>query len=189
MQRYGLYDATRGLTTAAAVGGAGVLLWAATLVGQQSDKRFWAEMAIVAGAGLAVTLSQLIGGWTKGLRLRVSLGTLLLAFLPVLIVVGWIMMASQPHNGWYQTTFHRWTSDIGMLGLVHDLALWHGVLAFGFGLVLGMSFDTVPALEPAAVTAMPERSASSEAMTAERREVGVRSGKPKEVVVGPHRRN
>ncbi len=35
MQRYGLYDATRGLTTAAAVGGAGVLLWAATLVGQQ----------------------------------------------------------------------------------------------------------------------------------------------------------
>lgn len=189
MQRYGLYDATRGLTTAAAVGGAGVLLWAATLVGQQSDKRFWAEMGIVAGAGLVVTVSQLIGGWTKGLRLRVSLGTLLLAFLPVLIVVGWIMMASQPHNGWYQTTFHRWTSDIGMLGLVHDLALWHGVLAFGFGLVLGMSFDTVPALEPAAVTAMPERSASSEAITAERREVGVRSGKPNEVVVGPHRPN
>ncbi len=107
----------------------------------------------------------------------------------MLIVVGWIMMASQPHNGWYQTTFHRWTSDIGMLGLVHDLALWHGVLAFGFGLVLGMSFDTVPDLEPAAVTAMPERSASSEAITAERREVGVRSGKPNEVVVGPHRPN
>ena len=44
MQRYGLYDATRGLTTVAAAGGAGVLLWAATLVGQQTDKRFWAEM-------------------------------------------------------------------------------------------------------------------------------------------------
>ena len=56
----------------AAVGGAGVLLWAATLVGQQTDGRFWAEMGIVAGAGLALALSQLIGGWTKGLRMRVS---------------------------------------------------------------------------------------------------------------------
>jgi hypothetical protein len=165
-----------------------VLLWAATLVGQQTDKRFWAEMGIVVGAGLVIALSQLIGGWTKGLHLRVSPGTLSVAFLPMLIVVGWIMMASQPHNGWYQTTFHRWTSDIGMLGLVHDMALWHGVLAFGFGLVLGLSFDSVPALEPTvapAVRSMAEPSAASEAITAERREVG----KPREVVVGPHRRN
>jgi hypothetical protein len=188
MQRYGLYDATRGLTTVAAVGGAGVLLWAATLVGQQTDKRFWAEMAIVAGAGLLLALSQVIGGWTKGLRLRISLGTLVLAFLPMLIVIGWIMMATQPHNGWYQTTFHRWTSDIGMLGLVHDLALWQGVLAFGFGLVLGMSFDTVPALEPAAAPATQARPvAANEPVTAERREVGAPgSGRPREVVVGPH---
>ena len=70
MRRYGLYDATRGLTTVAAAGAAGVLLWAATLVGQQTDKRFWAEMAIVAGAGLVIALSQAIGGWTKGLRCR-----------------------------------------------------------------------------------------------------------------------
>lgn len=191
MQRYGLYDATRGLTTLAAAGGAGVLLWAATLVGQQTDKRFWAEMGIVAGAGLVMTLSQLIGGWTKGLHLRVSPATFLLAFLPVLIVVGWILMASQPGNGWYEGTFHRWTSDIGMTGLVHDLALWHGVLAFGFGLVLGLSFDTVPALEPvvapgAAAARPPARStAANDPVTAERREVGTASGRPREVAVGP----
>ena len=197
MQRYGLYDATRGLTTLAAAGGAGVLLWTATLVGQQTDKRFWAEMGIVAGAGLVIALSQLIGGWTKGLRLRVSPGTLLLALLPVLIVVGWIMMASQPHGGWYQPTFHRWTSDIGMLGLVHDMALWHGALAFGFGLVLGLSFDTVPALEPVAApvaAALPTGSrrvparavAANEPVTAERHEVGTPgSGRPREVTVGP----
>ena len=77
VRRYGLYDTTRGLTTVAAAGGAGVLLWAATLVGQQSDGRFWAEMAIVAGAGLVLAVSQVISGWTKGLRLRVSPGTML----------------------------------------------------------------------------------------------------------------
>jgi hypothetical protein len=185
MQRYGLYDATRGLTTLAAAGGAGVLLWVATLVGQRTDGRFWAEMGIVAGAGLVMALSQVIGGWTKGLRLRVSPGTLILAFLPVLVVVGWILMATQPKHGWYAGTFARWTSDIGMTGLVHDAALWHGVLAFGFGLVLGLSFDTVPVLAPAAV---PVGAAASEPVTAERREVGTRApaaGRPKEVVVGP----
>src|SRR5581483_3403841 len=132
-----------------------------------------------AGAGLVMALSQLIGGWTKGLHLRVSPATFLLAFLPVLIVVGWIMMASQPGHGWYAGTFVRWTHDIGMTGLVHDLALWHGVLAFGFGLVFGLSFDTVPALAPAAVvpaaTPMPVRPVANEPVTAERREVGTRA--------------
>jgi hypothetical protein len=37
------------------------------------------------------------------------------------------------------------------MGVIHALGLWHGVLAFGFGLVLGTSFDTVPA-----PVAMPE---------------------------------
>lgn len=183
MQRYGLYDATRGLTTLAAVGGAGVLLWVATLVGQRSDGRFWAEMGIVAGAGLVVALSQVIGGWTKGLALRVSPSTSLLVLLPVLVVVGWILMASQPGHGWYEGTFVRWTNDLGLTGLVHDLALWHGVLAFGFGLVLGVSFDTVPAIAPAVAPAAagparptPVRStAASEPVTAERREVGTRT--------------
>ena len=190
MQRYGLYDATRGLTTLAAAGGAGVLLWVATLVGQRTDGRFWAEMGIVAGAGLVMALSQLIGGWTKGLRLRVSPSTFALAFLPVLVVVGWIMMASQPGHGWYEGTFVRWTHDIGLTGLVHDLALWHGVLAFGFGLVFGLTFDTVPALAPAVAPAAAApasvRPAANEPVTAERREIGARdAGRPNEVVVGP----
>ena len=189
MRRYGLYDTTRGLTTVAAVGGAGVLLWVATLVGQQTDGRFWAEMGIVAGAGLALAISQLIGGWTKGLRMRVSPGTLAIAFLPTLIVVGWILMATQPTHGWYQDTFARWTSDIGMTGLVHDVALWHGVLAFGFGLVLGLSFDTVPGTVPdvEAARAPVALAATNDPVSAEKREVGVRTGRPREVVVGPHR--
>ena len=182
MQRYGLYDATRGLTTLAAAGGAGVLLWVATLVGQRTDGRFWAEMGIVAGAGLVLALSQLIGGWTKGLRLRLSPATFVLAFLPVLVVVGWILMASQPGHGWHEGTLVRWTHDIGLTGLVHDLALWHGVLAFGFGLVLGLCFDGVPA--PAVEEAPPyagearmaDRPPADEPVAAERRWSAARSG-------------
>ena len=187
MRRYGLYDTTRGLTTVAAVGTAGVLLWAATLVGQPSDGRFWAEMGIVAGAGLVLAISQVVGGWTKGLRLRISLGTLALAFLPVLIVVWWIMMASQPAHGWYQGTFETWSRHAGLLGLVHDLALWHGVLAFGFGLVLGMSFDTVPADAPAPIGTPMARGSAEEPVTAERRELDTAPGQPHEVTVGPRR--
>jgi len=193
VRRYGLYDTTRGLTTVAAAGGAGVLLWAATLVGQQSDRRFWAEMAIVAGAGLVVALSQIVSGWTKGLRLRMSPGTFLLAFLPMLIVVGWTLMASQPGHGWYEGTIVRWSRDIGMLGLIHDLALWHGVVAFGFGLVLGLSFDTVPVLAtepltaPIPATVPGEMAASNEPLMAERREVGGRR-RGRGVALGRRRR-
>ncbi|HLX20779.1 MAG TPA: hypothetical protein VKR23_11565 [Gaiellaceae bacterium] len=181
MRRYGLYDTTRGLTTLAAIGAAGVLLWAATLVGQRTDGRFWAEMAIVAGAGLVIALSQVVGGWTKGLHLRVSPATLGLAFIPTLIVVGWILVASQPGHGWHEGTLISWSRHLSLVGLVHDLALWHGVLAFGFGLVLGVSFDTVPALEPVVVAPaaaapvaarpVPARTVAEEPVTAERREV------------------
>jgi len=186
MQRYGLYDATRGLTTVAAAGVAGLLLWVATRVGQPTTGRFWSEMGIVAGAGLVMTLSQVIGGWTKGLRLRLSPGTFALAFLPVLVCVGWILMASQPGHGWHEGTLVSWSRSIGLLGIVHDLALWHGVLAFGFGLVLGLSFDTVPALieEPMGARGpVHDRRAADEPVSAERR--AVPAGEPRTVPVGP----
>jgi hypothetical protein len=155
MRRYGLYDATRGLTTAVAAGVAGLLLWLATLVGVQSVTRFWESMGIVAAAGLVVALSQVIGGWTKGGGgLRVSPTTFLLAFLPVLVCVGWILMATQPGNGWHEGTVTSWSHSIGIMGPVHALGLWHGALAFGFGLVLGLTLDTVPApvVEPVPAT-------------------------------------
>jgi hypothetical protein len=150
MRRYGLYDGTRGLTTLLAAGIAGVLLWAASLVGVQTVTRFWEAMAIVAAGGLVVALSQVVGGWTKGGRVRVSPTTFLLAFLPTLVCVGWILMATQPGDGWNEGTVANWTADLGLTGLVHSLGLWHGVLAFGFGLMLGLTLDTVPVPERAA---------------------------------------
>jgi hypothetical protein len=193
MRSFGLYDVTRGLTTAFAAGVAGVLLWTAALVGQQTTVRFWEEMGIVAGAGLVLALAYALGGWTKGLRLRLSPGTFLLGFVPVLVCVGWILMASQPGSGWHEGRIVSWSQSLGLLGVVHKVGLWNGVLAFGFGLVLGLTLDTVPVAElapmageePAAADAsLPrDRWAADEPLSAERD--AARKAEPNTVVVGP----
>jgi hypothetical protein len=167
MRSYGMYDASRGLTLALAAGLAGLALWGATQVGTQTPGRFWLAMAIVAAGGLVLALTNHVGTWTKGLRLRLSPSTFVLAFLPVLVCVGWILLASQPGKGWQEGRIHSWSSTIGILGLVHDVGLWSGVLAFGFGLLLGLSFDGVPApmVETEPVGGVP----ADEPVAAERR--------------------
>ncbi len=145
MRSYGMYDASRGLTLALAAALAGLGLWGATQIGMQTTGRFWLSMAVVAGAGLLIALANHVGTWTKGLRLRMSPGTFALAFLPVLVVGGWILVATQPGNGWEEGRLHSWSNSIGVLGVVHSIGLWHGVLAFAIGLILGLSLDGVPA--------------------------------------------
>jgi hypothetical protein len=178
MRSYGMYDASRGLTLAFAAALAGLGIWGATQVGTQTTERFWIAMAIVGGAGLLIALANHVGTWTKGLRMRVSPTTFVLAFLPVLVCVGWVLIASQPGNGWQEGRIHSWSDTIGILGVVHSIGLWSGVLAFGLGLMLGLSFDGVPAPEvdevAPAYTAGPAgvpvaRPAADEPVTAERR--------------------
>ena len=171
MRRYGMYDASRGLTLALAAALAGLGLWGATQIGMQTTGRFWLSMAVVAGAGLLIALANHVGTWTKGLRLRLSPGTFVLAFVPVLIVAGWILVATQPGNGWEGGRLHSWSTSIGILGVVHSLGLWHGVLAFSIGLMFGLSFDGVPApVEEDVAPAYAEGSpAADEPVAAERR--------------------
>jgi hypothetical protein len=177
MRRYGMYDASRGLTLAFAAALAGLGLWGAAQIGTQTQSRFWVAMAVVAGAGLLLTLANHVGTWTKGLRLRPSPGTFALAFLPALVCVGWILIASQPGgSGWQEGRIDSWSNSIGILGVVHSIGLWHGVLAFGFGLMLGLSLDGVPASATTtdAVSAYSgpgdvEQPAADEPVAAERR--------------------
>jgi hypothetical protein len=181
MRRFGIYDVTRGVTTAAAAATAGLLLWAATQVGQQTTVRFWAELGIVAAAGLVLSLAHAVGGWTKGLRLRLSPGTFLLGFVPVLGCVGWILMTTQPGSGWYEGRIVAWSQSLGVLGVVHAVGLWNGVLAFGLGLVLGLTLDAVPVAEEA--SAATDSSTADEPLTAERE--AAHNAEPHTVTVGP----
>jgi hypothetical protein len=182
MRSYGMYDASRGLTLALAAALAGLALWGASEVGTQTTGRFWIAMAIVAAGGLVLALANHVGTWTKGLTMRISPSTFTIAFLPVLVCVGWILVATQPGSGWQEGRLDHWSSSIGILGLVKSIALWHGVLAFGFGLVLGLCFDGVPA--PAVEEAPPYagqapvtgRPPADEPLTAERRWAAARRG-------------
>jgi len=176
MRRYALYDASRGLTLAFAAGLAGLALWGASQVGTQTQGRFWIAMVIVGAAGLLLALASHVGTWAKGLRLRLSPVTFLFAFLPVLVCVGWILMASQPGAGWQEGRIHSWSNSIGILGAVHAIGLWRGVLALGLGLMLGLSFDGVPAEAEvdsapghAGPRGMPAHRTADEPVAAERR--------------------
>ena len=132
----------RALFTLVGVGAAGLLIWLAQTFDLTSTNGFWAGMGLIAAAGLALGLSQLFGGWTKWGLPVMSPGVFLLAFVPTAIVVGWILLATQPQGGWQQDRFVGWSSDLGITGLVNDLGTLPAALAMGLGIVFAFTFDT-----------------------------------------------
>ena len=136
---YGLTRATVTLTAAAA---AGFLIWIATQISGDSNGGYWAIQGLIAAAGLVMALSQLLGGWTKWGWPRISISVFLWAFIPVAIVVLWMVVFHQPHHGLGRNHIRRWSDDIGIDGFVKDFRDYVSVLAFGVGLVFGYSFDT-----------------------------------------------
>jgi hypothetical protein len=141
---YGLTRATLTLIGAAAVG---VLLWLATTIlpddlADASQGGYWAAFGLVALGGLAMALSQLLGGWTKWGWPRVSSHVFLVGFLPTLVVGGWMLAAHEPENYWLGRHVRSWSDDLGIEGLVGDLGLMIPAIAFGIGLVFGLTFDT-----------------------------------------------
>ena len=137
-----MYGLTRASTTLIAAGVAGFLIWIATTINDHSTGGYWAVCGLIAGAGLVMALSQLLGGWTKWGVPRLSATVFLVAFIPVLIAAGWVVVAHQPGGNWASHHVLSWSSDIHIRGLVNDLANYVSVLAFGIGLVFGYSFDT-----------------------------------------------
>ena len=135
-----MYGLTRGTSTLIGAAIAGFLIWLAA----QSDvdgsgTEYWAAMGLLAAAGLAMALSQLLGGWTKWGAPSVSRGVFLLGFLPALIVGGWILLAAMPAQD-FNTS--NWSRDLGIGDAVDDLGRFAGAIAFALGLILGFTFET-----------------------------------------------
>ena len=137
-----MYGLTRATTTLVFAAVAGLLIWIATQLSNDTLGGYWARVGLIAGAGLLMALSQLLGGWTKWGWPRLSVPVFLTAFVPVAIVSLWIIIFGEPSNTWINNHVQEWTRDIHVTGLVTDLLFYVPVLAFGTGLVFGFSFDT-----------------------------------------------
>lgn len=140
---WGRPPVVRGLFTLLGVAAAGFLIWLATQFELSSTGEFWAAMGILAAAGVALGLSQLLGGWTKWGAPTISPSVLLFGFLPTLVAVGGILVATRPTGTEEGEEVAGWISDIGLGGLAEDLSLFQGVLAFGLGIVFSFIFDTL----------------------------------------------
>jgi MFS family permease len=142
-----MYGLTRATLTLIGVAAAGVLVWLATQIipddpSSASQGEYWSTWGVVAAAGLVIALSQLLGGWTKWGWPRISGNVFLIGFLPTLVVGGWLLAAQEPRNYWLGRHVREWSGDIGIEGLVNDLGLMIAAIAFGIGLVFGLTFDT-----------------------------------------------
>src|ERR1044072_6365743 len=84
----------RALCTLAGVAVAGFLLWLAAPVDPTHSGGRWAPGGLIAAAGLALGLSQLIGGWTKWGLPTLSPAMLLLAWLPTAAAGTWVLLAT-----------------------------------------------------------------------------------------------
>jgi hypothetical protein len=176
-----MYGLTRATTTLIGAGAAGLLLWIATQLNHGHEGGYWGIVGLMAGAGLIMALSQLLGGWTKWGWPRLSASVFLIAFVPVAVVSLWIILAGEPHHGWFHDHVMAWTRDIQVSGLVTDMLTYIPVLAFGTGLVFGFSFDTSGPRRAVAVDqrrtgararrgpAPDDREAADEPVAAERR--------------------
>lgn len=120
-------------------GAAGLLLWLATQFRTESTGEYWAWLGFIAAAGLTMALSQLLGGWTKWGWPRVSGTVFLVGFLPAFVAGGLVLLHAQPGSDPFGAD---WAGDLGLGGLAEDMTAVLPALAFGIGLVFGLTFDT-----------------------------------------------
>ena len=140
-----MYGLTRGAITLVGVIVAGFLIWLGVdpLSGESTGRgEFWWAVLLCALAGLVMALSQVLGGWTKWGWPRLSPNVFLFAFIPALIAGGWVLLWAQPGNGPLAGDVRDWSNDLGIDGVTGDLAIATLAIAFGLGLVFGLTFDT-----------------------------------------------
>lgn len=140
-----MYGLTRGAITLVGVIVAGFLIWLGVdpLPGESVGRgEFWWAVLMCALAGLVMALSQVLGGWTKWGWPRLSLNVFLFAFLPAVIAGGWVLLYAQPGNGLLAGDVRDWSNDLGIDGVTGDLGIATLAIAFGLGLVFGLTVDT-----------------------------------------------
>ena len=134
-----MYGLTRATITLIGAAVAGFLLWLAGQFSADELGDYWVWIGLFAAAGLAMALSQLLGGWTKWGWPRISGAVFLLGFLPALIVGGLVLLARQPDEDAWGA---GWADDLGVGGLAEDLSSALPAIAFALGLLFGFTFDT-----------------------------------------------
>jgi hypothetical protein len=118
---------------------------------------------VLAGAGLVLALVRLAGPRGAG-RPGLFPRTFLLAFVPALVVGGWVLLAAQPDANWFRDHVREWSDDIGVGSVVDDLATMATVLALGLGVTLGLCADRVgPRVVEAAKPTAEEDAAPADA--------------------------
>jgi len=125
----------RALSTLVAAAAAGFLLWYAPHFDRWSTSGYWAVMGLMVIAGALIGFSQLHA------RDGNPRSSFLLAFLPVLVAAGWVMLAAQPEANWVRDHVVEWSGDLHIDHAVRNLAEHVAVLAFGLGVVFGLTFE------------------------------------------------
>ncbi len=140
------YRSRRALAMLLAAAAAGCLLWLASRVERDTLGGYWEACLLVAAAGLVIGLVQIRG------RSGDPPAFLLLVFVPVLVVAGWVIVAQQPDATTTRDHVLAWSKDIGVADVVRSAGTWIGVLAFGIGFTLGLAAEPAPARLPVAET-------------------------------------
>jgi hypothetical protein len=142
-----MYGVTRASVTLIGVVVTGFLMWLGgrIYIGPNyfHRDRYWAYVGLLALAGLVMALSQLLGGWTKWGWPRVSGKVFVFAFVPTLILGGWVLAVYEPGNHWLAKHLRGWSDDLHIDSIVMRLGVISiPAIAFVIGLVFGFSFDT-----------------------------------------------
>jgi hypothetical protein len=149
---------------------AGGLVWVAgAYVNHTTTSGYWWTLGIVMGGGLALVLFALLVGRPRGAGSPFSPGTFLLAFVPALIVVGWIAAGLEPHGSAARDHVLNWSGDVGIRDVVRDFAGYVKALAFGLGCLLGFSLAGRTAVPAGAAPGDAYDDAADEPVTAEGR--------------------
>lgn len=143
-----MYGLTRGTVTLLGAATAGFLLWLASQTDADGLGGYWTWLGLLAGAGLVMAFSQLLGGWTKWGWPRVTGTVFLLGFVPALLIGGLVLLQAQPDGAWGTGL----AGDLGAEGLAEDLTGVLPALAFGLGLLFGLTFDTTGPRRPRELT-------------------------------------